>query len=339
MKKYPKMKSSGIEWMGDVPEDWAVKKLKHVLDCLNSKRIPLSSEVRGEMTNREYDYYGASGVIDKVEGFLFDETLILIGEDGANLLSRSSPLAFLAKGKFWVNNHAHILKPKNGGLEYFVHQLELNDFTVFVTGSAQPKLTQENLFNLYLLCPPVEEQTAIAHYLNRKTAQIDKAIAEKEGLIELFREERQAIINHAVTKGIRAGVKMKASGVAWIGDVPEGWEVKRVKRVCKLQGRIGFKGYSKTDLVNEGEGVLTLGAKHISKKNELDLSSPEFLSWEKYYESPEIMVQQGHVIVTQRGSLGKVVMIDEEIGAATINPSMILLKDLSIDQHFFLLLL
>lgn len=194
-----KMKPSGLEWIGDVPEGWEVKKLKYVLDSLNSKRIPLSSEVRGEMTNKEYDYYGASGVIDKVEDFLFDETLILVGEDGANLLSRSTPLAFLAKGKYWVNNHAHILKPKNGNLEYFVHQLELNDFTVFVTGSAQPKLTLENLSNIYLICPPYEEQNEIATYIGCKTTQMDQTISGIQREIELLQEYRQAFIFEAVT--------------------------------------------------------------------------------------------------------------------------------------------
>jgi len=86
----------------------------------------------GVMTERTYDYYGASGVIDKVEGYHFDGTYILIAEDGANLLTRSKPLAFLATGKFWVNNHAHILKPRNGGDDtFFVTLLESQDFSRF----------------------------------------------------------------------------------------------------------------------------------------------------------------------------------------------------------------
>ena len=99
-------------------------------------------------------------------------------------------------------------------------------------------------------------------------------------------------------------------------------------------GRIGFKGYTKDDLVSKDEGALTLGAKHISKSNKINLSDPEYISWEKYYESPEIMVKTGDVLVTQRGSLGKVAIIESEIGDATINPSMVLLNNLHINGKY-----
>ncbi len=132
-----KMKNSGIEWIGEIPEHWDMKKVKYTFNNLDYKRIPLSSEERGKMTEKVYDYYGASGVIDKVDYYLFDETLILIGEDGANLFSRSTPLAFLARGKYWVNNHAHILKPKNGDIDYFVNLLESIDYSIYISGSAQ----------------------------------------------------------------------------------------------------------------------------------------------------------------------------------------------------------
>ena len=112
------MKDSGVEWIGEVPGHWEVKKLKFELESLNNIRIPLSSVVRGNMKEKIYDYYGASGVIDKVDEYLFDENLILIGEDGANLITRSKRLVFMATGKYWVNNHAHILRPIYGNLRY-----------------------------------------------------------------------------------------------------------------------------------------------------------------------------------------------------------------------------
>jgi restriction endonuclease S subunit len=113
------MKESGVEWIGKVPKVWDVKKLKYCLKLLDNRRRPLSGEERSHMSERAFDYYGASGIIDKVEDFIFDEDLILVAEDGANLLSRSTPLAFIARGKYWVNNHAHILKPlKQNSLGY-----------------------------------------------------------------------------------------------------------------------------------------------------------------------------------------------------------------------------
>ena len=127
--------------------------------------------------------------------------------------------------------------------------------------------------------------------------------------------------------------KYKPSGIKWIGDIPEHWEIKKIKNIASIQGRIGFKGYSKSDLVYEGEGALTIGAKHI-KDNNLYLSNPEYLSWEKYYESPEIMVEEGHILITQRGSLGKVAIIREDIGKATINPSMLIIKNVGVNKEF-----
>jgi len=192
----------------------------------------------------------------------------------------------------------------------------------------------EKFENFFIILPAKFEQISIANYLDHKTNQIDETIAKKEKLIELLEEERKAVINEAVTKGLNQNVKLKPSGVDWLGDIPEHWEIKRIKHICNIQGRVGFKGYSKSDLVSEGEGALTLGAKHIDKHFQLKLSDPEFISWEKYYESPEIMVKQGDILVTQRGSLGKVALVNSNIGEATINPSMILLNKIVCNSEF-----
>lgn len=192
-----------------------------------------------------------------------DEPLLLIGEDVANLLSRSSRLVFIAKGKYWVNNHAHILKPTNGLLEYYCELLELYDFYIWVTGSAQPKLTSQNLMNIKVIVPPTSDQTAIANYLDTKTAEIDQTIANKEALINLFEEEKKALINEAVTKGLPAEVAAKAglnskvplkpSGIDWLGEIPEHWEVKKLKYVVnKIGSGVTPKGGSD---VYEIEGI------------------------------------------------------------------------------------
>lgn len=194
-----KMKDSGIEWLGEIPEHWDVKKLKYVFNSLNYIRIPLSSEERGRMINREYDYYGASGVIDKVEDFLFEEPLLLIGEDGANLISRSTRLAFIARGKYWVNNHAHILRPKYGILEYYSEILELCDYSIWISGSAQPKLTAENLLSVQICIPPHKEQQSIVRYIETECARIDAKIDKTKKLIELLTEYRTALISEVVT--------------------------------------------------------------------------------------------------------------------------------------------
>ncbi|TXD81495.1 restriction endonuclease subunit S [Subsaximicrobium wynnwilliamsii] len=198
-----KLKDSGIEWLGAIPAHWEVKKLKYVLASRNHKRIPLSSSERGEMMSKKYDYYGASGVIDKVEDYIFDEPLLLIGEDGANLLTRSKRLVFIAKGRYWVNNHAHILKPKYGLIDYYSELLELYDFSIWVTGSAQPKLTSENLLNIPMVVPPIEEQNQISEFLMKKIWEITQKSENIKKLIALLKEYKTALISDVVTGKIK----------------------------------------------------------------------------------------------------------------------------------------
>ena len=146
---------------------------------------------------------GRLGIIDKVDDYLFDGKYILIGEDGANLLARNSPLAFIAQGKFWVNNHAHILKPIRGNTIFNTFQLEMLDYTTSVTGSAQPKLTLEALGIIKLLHPPIEEQNAIANYLDEKTSKLDQLVSNLENQIERLEEVRKIEIYNAVTGKIK----------------------------------------------------------------------------------------------------------------------------------------
>lgn len=197
------MKDSGIEWIGEMPEHWEIKRVKDELENLDYKRMPLSGEVRGQMTEQVFDYYGASGVIDKVESYIFDEPLILIGEDGANLLMRNSPLAFIARGKYWVNNHAHILRPKKGSLHFLCYLLEAFDYTILISGSAQPKLTAGNLNSVLLMIPPISEQQAIADYLDTKTVHIDNIVTTINTQIYKLKELRKILINDVVTGKIK----------------------------------------------------------------------------------------------------------------------------------------
>jgi type I restriction enzyme S subunit len=193
-----KLKPSGIEWLGDVPEHWTVLSLRYAFQNLDNRRIPVAGEDRATM-EKTYPYYGASGIIDLVEDYIFSETLILVAEDGANLLSRSTPLAFLASGKYWVNNHAHILKPLGGDIRYWVAVLQTFEYTPLVTGAAQPKLTSERLGSIKLPKPPVAEQIAIAEFLDCETAKLDLMMAKVEAAIGKLQEYRTALITAAVT--------------------------------------------------------------------------------------------------------------------------------------------
>ena len=149
-----KLVPSGIDWIGEIPEHWDIIKVGFIFDNLDNLREPISAEMR-ERNNPQYDYYGASGVIDKIDHYNVDDKVLLIGEDGANLVMRNLPLIYKAEGKFWVNNHAHILKPRKDDYDFMAHALEACNYRDYITGSAQPKLSQENLSRVQLPVPPL----------------------------------------------------------------------------------------------------------------------------------------------------------------------------------------
>ena len=158
----------------EIPQGWEWERFGNVMINKDSERIPLSVAQRQHL-KKTYDYYGASGVIDKVDKYLFDKDLLLIGEDGANLINRSTPIAFIAKGKYWVNNHAHVLDVCSGmALSYvalFINAISLVDY---VTGTAQPKMNQEKMNSILLAIPPVKEQHRILEKMSMVDAFVDK---------------------------------------------------------------------------------------------------------------------------------------------------------------------
>lgn len=193
------MKDSGIELLGEVPLHWEVGPLKRYLENLDGQRIPLSSEERSHRPGT-IPYYGASGIIDYIDEFIFDEDLILVSEDGANLINRSSPISFVARGQYWVNNHAHVLRPKDGQNSYWAERIEAIDLAPFVTGAAQPKLTADALANLKVAVPPsVVERQQIERAIDLCRSASDPLLAEAHRAIGLLMERRSALIALAVT--------------------------------------------------------------------------------------------------------------------------------------------
>ena len=194
------MKDSGVNRVGKIPSHWSVKRLKYVMNNFDSQRKPIEAQNRSQDGDVLYDYYGASGAIDKIDDYIFDETALLIGEDGANLVLRHLPLIYIATGKYWVNNHAHILRPKaESDLYFMAHQMEIIDYSLLITGSAQPKLSQENLNNVMLVVPPLEEQLEIATFLNQKVTVIDEIIGNKQKQLDAIRQHKKSLIYEYVT--------------------------------------------------------------------------------------------------------------------------------------------
>ena len=172
-------------------ESWKEYCLEDCVIFLDNERKPLKESDRADKKGK-YPYYGASGIIDYIDDYIFDDELILMGEDGANIITRSSRLVFLAKGKFWVNNHAHVFKAKQNFDSYFLAEsLERINYEKYNTGTAQPKLNQEVCAKIKFKLPNIDEQKRISIFLQH----IDKKIELLEKKLVLCRELELTIKN------------------------------------------------------------------------------------------------------------------------------------------------
>ena len=344
MKRYDSYKDSGVEWIGEVPEHWEVCKIKRLsVVKRGASPRPIENPIYFD-DNGQYAWVRISDVTDSKK-YLYSTTQKL-SKLGASLSVK------MHSGEIFLSIAGTVGKPIITKIDCCIHDgfvwfpnLKLEpEFLYYVFMSGRPYLglgklgTQLNLNTetvgyISIPIPEGKEIIEIVSYLDSRCGEVDKVISTQEKRISLLQELKQSIITHAVTKGLNPDVKMKDSGIEWIGEVPEHWEICKIKHIGKIHGRVGYRGYTTADLVQEGEGALTIGGKHISKCT-LDLSDAEYISWSKYYESPEIMVTKGDILIAQRGSLGKSALIKEDIGEATINPSLVLLNSIKFNPTF-----
>jgi len=193
-------------------------------------------------------------------------------------------------------------------------------------GAAQPNISLNQVSNFRILIPENKsEQQKIASCLS----SLDEVIAAHNQKLELLKDHKKGLMQNLFPQEGQKVPKYRFKEFENDGD----WVETTVENNCEIKGRIGYRGYTTQDIVGQGEGALVLGGKHIQNQL-LELKDPTYLSWDKYYESPEIMVEVGHIIFSQRGTLGDCAIIDREIGPATINPSMVLIKNITCDARF-----
>jgi len=268
MKKYDSYKDSGIEWIGEIPSHWAIKKLNYCFEQIGSGTTPTAGKSE-YYENGEFNWL-QTGDLNDTEIF---ETSKKITQSALN---DYSTLRFYQKNSLVIamygatigktgllniestTNQACCVLSKPKGLNHRFAFYWLNYVKPHVIslsyGGGQPNINQEQIRSLKIQIPTPEEQTAIATYLDRKTAEIDELIADKKRLLELYEEEKTAIINQAVTKGINPDVPMKDSGIEWLGEIPEHWEVKRLKTIARVQtGRTPKIQNSQIDFFENGE--------------------------------------------------------------------------------------
>lgn len=211
-------------------------KLKECVEILDYKRVPLSSKER-ENLEKIYPYYGAQGIIDYIDDYIFDGNYILVAEDGNNLKTLQQNIALWAKGKFWVNNHAHILGEKEEvDLKYIYYLLNILDIRGYITGSAQPKLNQENLSNIMLSIPEIKVQNKISKILSKIDEKIElnnKINSELEKMAKIIYDYWFLQFEFPNDEG--KPYKSSGGKMVWNEElkkeIPDCWEVKKLENI------------------------------------------------------------------------------------------------------------
>jgi type I restriction enzyme, S subunit len=187
--------------------------LRRWADCLDGSRIPLNASERAGRQG-EIPYWGASGILDYLATSLFNETLVLLGEDGAPFFDKSKPVAFLVYGPIWPNNHIHVLRPRsNCDARFLTYALNAYDYTAVISGSTRDKLTQTDMSGMLLPSPPLETQRSIADFLDREIALFDGLLDRKRRLVALAQERIDAEVMEFIGLSDLAGADGGTSSV------------------------------------------------------------------------------------------------------------------------------
>ncbi len=246
MKKYSKYKPSKIDWIGDIPEHWDVKRLKYVAEANPSNVDKKSKEdeqdiflcnyvdvYKNEFITGELDFMKATASDAQIEKFMLKKGDVIATKDSESANDIGIPAMVIEDFKDVVCGYhlTHIKSKKIEGA-YLYRQIQSEytkrKFETLANGVTRYALGVDSFNNLSLVIPPPQEQTAIANYLDKKTIEIDQLIEDKKQLLQLFEEEKTAIISHFITKGVNPKVELKNSGIEWIGEIPEHWTMKKL---------------------------------------------------------------------------------------------------------------
>ena len=343
MERYERYKDSGVKWIGEIPEHWGMYKLKYLFKLNKNKnignkcntilslsygKIKIKKDLNEGLTPESYESYQLLSTGD----------IVIRSTDLQN--DHTSLRTGLVKIEGAITSAYIGLKNLDMSLcdsrfyHYFLHDWDITKAIYNQGKGLRQSLNWDDIKNMLIPVLDISEQTAIANYLDSTTAKIDEAIAQQQKMIDLLNERKQIIINNAVTKGLNPDAPMKDSGVEWIGEIPEHWEIKKLKHVCQAFGRIGFRGYSTTDLVDEGEGCITLSPSNM-RDGKMQYGRCTYLSWEKYEESPEIKVFNGDILFVKTGSTyGKSSIVEDLPLEATINPQLLVFKNFTCNNMF-----
>lgn len=338
--------------LDEIPDAWKYCKFDDVIINRDSERIPVSVAHRKKL-DKIYDYYGASGVIDKVDRYLFDKDLLLIGEDGANLLSRSTPIAFIARGKYWVNNHAHVLDAtEHILLEYAELIINSMSLVPYVTGTAQPKLSQGMMNKIALPVAPIEEQKRIVDTVKAAfdmLDQIDELQKQYSSDLEILKSkiidagiqgklteqlpedgtagellEQIEIQKNIILKNRKGRVdkKIKAIDGDFPYEIPSHWKWIRFGNIGLFKKGPFGSALTKSMFVPKGENTVKVYEQQhaINKDNTL---GTYYITREYFDDSMSgFEVLPGDIIVSCAGTIGETYIMPDDIEQGIINQAL-----------------
>ncbi len=308
LPRYPHYKDSGVPWLEEVPGHWDVTPYKRLVEFQNG------SDHKPIEVDDGYPVYGSGGVFAYASNYLFDGESVLLGRKG----TVDKPL--YVTGKFWTVDTMYWTKISPDACGKFCYYAAMSiPFAYYSTNTALPSMTQSALGAHLMAFPRKEEQTAIAQFLDRETAKIDALISEQEKLLALLAEKRQATISQAVTRGLNPNAPMKNSGIAWLGEVPEHWEVRRISSVStKITN--GYVGPTR-DILKD-EGIRYLQSLHI-KQNRIRFDQPYFVDKEWSNSHAKSILEAGDVLIVQTSDIGQSAVVTSEFAGCNCHALII----------------
>lgn len=338
-----KMKDSGIEWIGEIPENWDTIRVKHL--ATEKDTLFLDGDwINSDVIVDEGIRYLTSGNVgegvykEQGKGYISEETFnklnCLTVYPGDLMISRlNEPVGrccIVPEGEeyYVVAVDNVILRPNhNFHKKYLLYCMNTTGYAraalMAASGTTMQRISRTSLGNMAVPVTSYEEQFLIADYLDKKCAEIDAIIAAKEKTNELLKERRQSIIYEAVTKGLDPTVPMKDSGIEWIGKIPESWSFSKLKYDAYMKGRIGWQGLKADEFIEEGTYLVT-GTDFEDGKVRWERSY--HISEERFNEAPEIQLKEQDLLITKDGTIGKLAYIDYLPGLASLNSHLLVIR-------------
>ena len=318
-KRYERYKDSGVEWIGEIPEHWEIKKIKYISN-ITMGQSPKSEECSLDETGLPFLQGNAEFTSLHPIPKIYCNTANKFSKVNDILLSVRAPVGAMniSDRVYGIGRGLCAITANKVQVRYLWYSMNVSLEELFIKskGSTFEAVTVTDVNNLLSVLPPKNEQTAIANFLDQKTAEIDGLIADKEKLIELLQEKRQAIITEAVTKGLNPNVRMKDSGIEWIGEIPEHWGVSKIKFTTYVKGRIGWQGLRADEFIDEGPYLVT-GTDFVDGLVNWD--SCYHISMERYNEAPPIQLRENDLLITKDGTIGKVAIVKNKPKYAILN--------------------